>query len=148
MFVAHFMRSKSSTGRGRTDQNSVGRSNIYINSLNNPTLHEDHSCLHGPRFCIIHEPLGRVARACYRLALAIQLKNVQLSVKSARKLPLRKPIFAAHSGAVENVLSVMYSLASPVYSTALKSVLLAEFRALSWSHHHGPRNHAGRTFCF
>ena len=71
------------------------------------------------------------------------VKNVQLILKSARKLPSENP-FAAHSGAIENVLSGMYSLDSPVYSTALKSASLAAFRALSWSHHHGPRNHAGK----
>jgi hypothetical protein len=46
----------------------------------------------------------------------------------SKKASLRKP-FAAHSGAIENVLSRMYSLDDSVYSTALKTVSLAEFRA-------------------
>lgn len=147
MFVAHFMRSKSSTGRGRTDQNSVRRSNIYINALNNPTPSR------GPflssRPSILHNTwdLLDVSREHATDSMSDSVKNVKLNLKSARKLPSEKP-FAAHSGAVENVLSVMYSLDSPVYSTALKSVSLAEFRALRRSHHHGPRNHAGKTFCF
>jgi hypothetical protein len=46
----------------------------YINALNNPTLHEDHSCLHGPRFCIIHGTSWTCRASMLQIALAIRLR--------------------------------------------------------------------------
>jgi hypothetical protein len=125
----------------------LGRSKYLHQCLNNPTLHEDHSCLHSPRFCIIHGTFLDVSREHATDSIRDSPKEYPIEPQISKKASLRKP-FAAHSGAIENLLSVMYSLDSPVYSTAPKSASLAEFRALSWSHHRGPRNHASKNFCF
>jgi len=65
-----------------------------------------------------------------QIALAIQLKECPIDPQISKNASFRKP-FAAHSGAIENVLSVMYSLDFFWwYSTALKSVSLVGFPVL------------------
>jgi len=77
------------------------------------------------------DPLD-VSREHARDSISNSVKNVQLNLKSARKLPSEQP-FAAHSGAIENVTqrNVFFGL-SGVRHRPLKSVSLAEFRAFEF----------------